>query len=135
MLRSGGEFTGEVTLASALGQTSDRAIGFRGLPQNTQNAAYTFAATDSGRSVFHDEVTARVWTIPPNSSVAFPVGTAITLVNNSGAGAVTIAQGMGVMLRQAGSTSTGNRTLAANGLATLLKTKPNDWFVSGSGIS
>jgi hypothetical protein len=54
---------------------------------------------------------------------------------NNGASAITIAQGSGVTLCQAGTTSTGNRTLAVRGVATLIKVETNIWFVSGTGIS
>ena len=72
--------------------------------------------------------------MPPNGTVGFPLGTTVTIINNGGA-AIVIAQGAGVTLCQAGTTSTGNRTLAVRGMATLIKVETNVWFVSGTGIS
>jgi hypothetical protein len=72
--------------------------------------------------------------VPPNGTVGFPLGTTVTIINNGGA-AIAIAQGAGVTLCQAGTTSTGNRTLAVRGMATLIKVETNIWFVSGTGLS
>ena len=97
-------------------------LGFRNIPQNSQSAAYTLVLTDSGKHILHPsaDTTARTFTIPANSSVAFPIGTAITFVNQNGAGVVTIAITTDTMrLSPAG--TTGSRTLAANGVATCIK--------------
>jgi len=105
------------------------------IPQNIQNTAYTFALADAGKHVYHSEsTTARTYTVPPNST-AFLVGTAITIVNLNGSGAISIAQGVGVTIRLAGPGTTGTRTLAANGIATLLKVDTNTWYVSGVGLT
>lgn len=56
------------------------------------------------------------------------------LYNNSG-GAITIDQSAGVTLRLAGTTATGNRTLAPRGFATLLYVAANEAIVSGPGLS
>ena len=106
------------------------------IPQNSQSADYTCVLTDSGKHIFHPsaDTTARIWTIPANSSVAYPVGTAITFVNQNGAGVVTIAITSDTMrLSPAG--TTGSRTLAANGVATALKITPTEWIISGSGLT
>ena len=60
------------------------AIGYRTIPQNSRSAAYTLVLGDSGYQIFHPsaDTTARTWTIPANSSVAFPIGTAVTFINH-----------------------------------------------------
>lgn len=112
------------------------AVGFRTIPQNSQSAAYTLVAADSGKHVLHPsaDTTARIWTIPANASVAFPVGTAITFVNQNAAGIITIAITTDTM-RLAGAGTTGNRTLAANGIATALKVTTTEWIISGTGLT
>jgi len=112
------------------------AVGFRIIPQNSQSTAYTLVAQDSGKHILHPsaDTTARTFTIPANSSVAFPVGTAITFVNQNGAGVVTIAITTDTM-RLAGDGSTGSRTLAANGIATCLKVTSTEWIISGTGLT
>ncbi len=69
------------------------AVGFRNIPQNSQSTAYTCVLADNGKHIFHPsaDTTARTFTIPANSSVAYPIGTAITFINQNGAGVVTIA--------------------------------------------
>jgi hypothetical protein len=111
-------------------------VGFRTIPQNSQSAAYTLVLADSGKHIFHPsaDTTARTFTIPANSSVAYPVGTAITFINQNGAGVVTIAITTDTMrLSPAG--TTGSRTLAANGSATCIKVASTEWLISGSGLT
>ena len=97
---------------------------------NAQSTSYTLSLTDRGKSI---DTTAGV-TVPLNATVAFPIGTVITITNTSAA-AITLTQTAGVTLRQAGTANTGNRTLAAYGMATLRKTATDTWFISGAGLS
>lgn len=108
----------------------------RQIPQNSQSAAYSLVLADAGRHIYHpsSDTTARIWTIPANASVAFPIGTAITFVNDTGAGAITIAITTDTMVL-AGSGSTGSRTLAANGIATALKIGATRWQINGTGLT
>jgi hypothetical protein len=111
-------------------------VGFRILPQNSQSAAYTLVLADSGKHILHPsaDTTARTFTIPANGSVAFPVGTAVTFVNQNAAGVVTIAITTDTM-RLAGAGTTGSRTLAANGVATAIKLTSTEWIISGTGLT
>ena len=106
------------------------------IEQNSKSAAYTLVLADAGKHILHPsaDTTGRTFTIPANSSVAFPVGTAITFVNQNGAGVVTIAITTDTM-RLAGAGTTGSRTLAANGIATALKLTSTEWIISGTGLS
>ena len=108
----------------------------RSVPQNSQSAAYTLVLADAGLHILHPsaDTTARTWTIPANASVAFPIGTAITFVNQNGAGVVTIAITTDTM-RLAGAGTTGSRALAANGIATALKVTATEWLISGTGLT
>lgn len=103
------------------------AAGYKGLPQNSQTAAYTLALADMGK---HISITTGGVTIPANASVAFPVGAAVTVFNNS-ASTQTLAITTDT-LRQAGTTNTGSRTIAAYGLATCVKVASTTWVVSGN---
>jgi len=62
--------------------------------------------------------------------VAYEIGTAITFVNENAAGTLTIAITTDTM-RLAGDGTTGNRTLAANGVATAIKLTATSWIISG----
>lgn len=108
----------------------------RQIPQVSQSGAYTLVLADQNKHVFHPsaDTTARIWTIPANASVAFPIGTAVTFVNQNGAGVITIAITTDT-LRLAGTGVTGSRTLAANGIATALKVTATEWLISGVGLT
>lgn len=111
-------------------------LGYLNVPQNSQSGAYTLVLTDAGKQIFHPsaDTTARTFTIPANSSVAFPVGTAITFINQNAAGVVTISITTDTM-RLAGAGTTGSRTLAANGIATCVKVTSTEWIISGTGLT
>jgi hypothetical protein len=108
-------------------------IGYINIPQNSQSAAYTTVLADQGKHLLHPsaDTTARTFTIAANASVAYPLGTAITFVNQNAAGVLTISIASDTM-RLAGSGATGSRTLAANGVATALKIATTEWIISGS---
>lgn len=107
-----------------------------GIPQNSQSANYTCVLTDAGKHLLHPsaDTTARTFTIPANSAVAFPVKTAITFINQNGAGVITIAITTDTM-RLAGAGTTGSRTLAANGIATAIKVTATEWLISGVNLT
>lgn len=109
---------------------------FSNIPQNSQSAAYTLVATDAQKHIFHPsaDTTARIWTIPANASIAYPVGTAITFINQNAGGVITIAITTDTM-RLAGAGTTGSRTLAANGVATAIKVTSTEWIISGTGLT
>jgi hypothetical protein len=111
------------------------AVGFRTVPQNSQSAAYTTVAADSGKHIFHPstDANARTFTIAANSSVAYPVGTAITFINMT-AEVVTIAITTDT-LYLAGTGSTGSRSLAQYGVATAIKMTSTTWIISGTGLT
>lgn len=105
--------------------------------QNSQSTAYTAVLADGyGKHILHPsaDTTARVFTIPANSSVAYPIGTVLTFVNQNGAGVITIAITTDTM-RLAGAGTTGSRTLAANGVASAIKLTATEWIISGTGLT
>tara|TARA_R110000782_G_scaffold64117_1_gene130912 strand:- start:1403 stop:2155 length:753 start_codon:yes stop_codon:yes gene_type:complete len=106
------------------------------LQQIGKSASYNLVLADSGRHILHPsaDTSARTWTIPANSSVAYEIGTAITFVNQNGAGVLTIAITSDTM-RVAGAGTTGSRALAANGIATALKITSTEWIISGTGLT
>ena len=111
------------------------AVGFRNIPQNSQSAAYTLVLADSGKHIFHPvgDNNARTFTIPANSSVAFPIGTALTFINMAEAD-VTIAITTDTLTLSPDGTA-GSRTLATNGSATCIKITSTEWLISGSGLT
>lgn len=117
-------------------EINDIAGDVRNIPQRSVSAATSFALTDKGGHVYHPstDTTARIWTIPANASVAFPIGTAISIVNDTSAGALTIAITTDTLVWQP-TGATGSRTLAANGQATLLKVTSTRWIITGVGLT
>jgi hypothetical protein len=101
-----------------------------GIPQNSQNASYTLVLADSGKHI--NMATAGAFTIPANSSVAFPVGTAISFYNPSASSTIAITSDT---LRFSGVGTTGTRTIAQYGTATILKVATTTWVISGSGLT
>ncbi len=130
-----GSITGTLSSQADLQAALD-AKATPGIAQNSQSAAYTLVLSDANKHILHPsaDTTPRTFTIPANSSVAFPIGTAVTFVNQNGAGAVTIAITSDTM-RLAGVGTTGSRALAANGMATALKITSTEWLISGTGLS
>lgn len=123
------------TLTNCTADGTD-AVGFKNIPQNSKSASYTLVASDAGKHIFHPsaDTTARTWTIPANASVPYTVGTAITFINQTSAGVITISITSDTM-RLAGTGTTGSRTLAANGIATAVKVTATEWIISGTGLT
>lgn len=108
--------------------------GFKGCPVNTQNGNYNFVLGDAGKIVRKTSGgSGETYTVPANSSVAFPVGT-ILIIHNDGGGTLSIAITTDTM-EQWVSGSTGTRTLADNGRAVIEKVTTTSWKISGLGLS
>jgi len=112
---------------AASGTVAADTIGFRGLPAVSPAGAYTLVLDDQGRIIL---LATGGLTIPANGTVAFPIGTTIALYNNSGS-TQTVAITTDT-LRLAGGASTGTRTLAIRGLATLIKVAATEWIITGN---
>ena len=129
--KAGDTATNLLIANSALSTTS---AGYLGAPVNEEDGAYGFVLTDAGKMVRGNNASPMTYTIPPNSAVAFPVGTAI-VVRNVGAGTITITRGAGVTLLLAGGSTSKDVALAQWGMATLIQETANNWVISGTGIS
>lgn len=110
-------------------------VAAKNLPQNSRSTAYTLVLSDAGKHILHPsaDTSARVFTIPANSSVAYPIGTALTFINQNGGGAITISITSDTM-RLAGTGATGSRVLSANGIATAVKLTSTEWIISGINL-
>lgn len=127
--------TGNITLTGNLsGNTAGFEIGYKDVPQNYTNTSFTIALSDRGKHIYTANGTAQTITIANNASVAFPIGTAITVVSQ-GAGTITVARGAGVSLYLAANNTSADRTVSTYGMATLLKVNTDTWFISGAGVA
>jgi hypothetical protein len=89
---------------------------------------YTLLLTDVNKIVEMSAGGANTLTVPPNSSVAFPIGSTVT-IGQYGAGQTTIAAGAGVTLRA----NNGNLKLAGQyAVAGLIKRATDEWWVAGN---
>lgn len=98
------------------------------VPQNAQTSAYTLAIGDVGK---HISITTGGVTV---ASGVFAAGDIVSIYNNSSS-SQTITQGGSVTLRLAGTATTGNRTLAQRGIATVLCIASNEFVISGAGLT
>jgi len=96
----------------------------RATPSGT---TYTLVLADAGRLVEMTNASANTLTIPPDSSVSFPNGTQI-LVVQAGAGQTTLVAGSGVTIRSKDS----NLKLSAQWCGvTLIKRATDNWLAIG----
>ena len=104
--------------------------------QTVKSVAYTLVLADAGNHIYHPaaDTTARIWTIPANASVAFPVGSAISFINETLGGVITIAITTDTLVLAPDGT-TGSRSLAASGMATAIKVTATSWMISGAGLT
>jgi hypothetical protein len=93
---------------------------------NAQSASYTLALADKGKLVEISNASANTLTVPPSSSVDFPVGSQITVLQ-TGAGQTTITAGLGVTING----TPGLKLRAQWSSVTLIKRLTDTWVVVG----
>lgn len=125
--------TGQTTAAAALTALGGLSATYQHLPQSAKSSGFTFDLTQDAGHVLYSGSAATA-TVPTNAGVAFPIGTAIVVVNN-GSGALAIARAGGVSMKWASTGADADRSLAIGGMATLLKVGTDLWFISGAGLT
>lgn len=119
-----------------LGGVFNWAAGFLEMPPNSSvNANYVFALSDSGKMLNHTSTSPHQFTVPNNATIAFNVGTVVTIVTSNTGGVITIVGAAGVTLLMAGTTNTGTRTLTPFGMASVVKIASDTWMISGVGLT
>lgn len=93
--------------------------------------SYTLVLADASALVGCANAGAITLTVPPNSSVAFPIG-AIVHVSQDGAGAVTVSPGSGVTINRAAATA---KTRAQWSMLTLIKRGTDTWQLTGDAAA
>lgn len=100
------------------------------VPDRATNAqtgtSYTAVLADAQKFVTMSNAAASTFTVPPNSDVAFPVGTVLEGAQ-LGAGQVTLTEGSGVTIVAA----PGKKVAAQYGVFALRKTATNTWLAYG----
>jgi hypothetical protein len=130
-----GNASGVVSLSGNVqGNTNGFAIGYRDIPQVTFTGNTTIALSDAGKHYYSTLSTANTLTIANSATSNFAIGAAINIINQ-GTGTITVAQGVGVTMYFAGNATSGNRTIASYGVATLQKVATDTWFIVGVGVT
>ena len=110
-------------------------IGFTGsrgpsnIQANEQYSNYTLQLSDVSK---HISVTNTSNVTVPSS--VFSAGDPVSIYNNTSTN-ISILQGSGVTMYLVGTATTGTRTLAQRGLATVLCVSANNFVVTGGGLS
>jgi hypothetical protein len=97
---------------------------------NQQAASYTLVLADKNKMVEISNASANTLTVPPNSSVAFPIGSTITILQ-TGAGQCTLTAGAGVTVN--GTPGLKLRTTWSS--ATLIKRATDTWVALGDMVA
>jgi hypothetical protein len=131
---SGTITAGDLVLVSA------QMAGYLGMPQNAKAATgtftYTLVASDAGKHLYYTGTpTSAALVIPANSAVAYEIGTTIVVMNDLGAATNVSISITTNTLQLAGTGTTGTRTLARFGVATLVKVTATKWIISGNGLT
>lgn len=97
---------------------------------NAKTASYTLILTDSSKMVEISNASANTLTVPPNSSVAFPIGTQI-IITQTGAGQTTLTAGAGVTINA----TPGLKLRTQWSTATLVKRATDTWIAFGDLVA
>lgn len=103
---------------------------FTTVATNARVASYTLVLTDQSKVIEINNGSANTLTIPPNASVAFPIGTYILFIQ-TGAGQTTITPGAGVTI----DSTPGLKTRTQWSAATIIKRATNTWVVMGDTVA
>ena len=106
---------------------NDSGGNIRAITSNSKSGAYTLSVDDVGELIN----TSSGVTVPSGTLSA---GDAITIFNSS-TGDITITEGSSVTMYLAGSSTTGDRTLAQKGVATVLCVGTDTFTILGGGLS
>lgn len=149
---SGGGSSGAVTLSIDTGVTADLSTaqtltnktltspsintpnitgGSWNIGINAQTGtSYTTVLADNGKLVTLTNAAAIAVTIPPNSSVVYPVGAQINMAQ-LGAGQVTVSGGSGVTIVSTGATASAPKARAQYSTLTAVQTSTDNWLIMG----
>jgi hypothetical protein len=119
--------TGDTGPTGATGATG--AGGVENVNAQT-GTTYTFVLTDRDDLVTASNASAQTYTIPLNSSVAFPTGSLVNLIQ-IGTGQVTVVGASGVTVASTGATATTPKTRAQYSVLTLIKAGTDTWYATG----
>jgi hypothetical protein len=139
---SGGGSSGSVTLSINTAVTADLTTAqtltnktltspLINLGINAQTGTtYTTVLADNGKLVTLTNGSSIAVTIPPNSSVAYPVGAQINMAQLD-VGQVTVSGGVGVTVVSTGATASAPEARAQYSTLTAVQTSTDNWLIMG----
>lgn len=119
---------GAYLLWNTLGTGITNSSALARITEVEKSADYTLALSDENKLVSLTGSTGRTFTIPPNSSVAFPIGSQLFFCQK-GTGTLTLAQGSGVTILSEFSWKKLNTQYS---FASVIKIATNTWVLAGS---
>lgn len=124
-----GPFATETYVDSEIGAVETQVAGKAPLlfSENVQTGNYTLALSDSAKVVAMTN--GGTVTIPPNSSVEFPIGTVINIISTTSE-PTFVSAGVGVTMRH--ESSPGAATLVEWAEVSLRKRNTDEWVLSGN---
>ena len=108
-------------------------VGYKGIPSRAYATSANTLAADNGKLMLYDGAGGQTFTIDSD----LPVDGVVTILN-SGSGSLTIAESLSGSLfwfNGSGALSSGSRTLAVGGVATVFKIDSNNVYIWGTGLS
>ena len=95
-------------------------------------STYTLVLSDAGKYVEMNNSSSNILTVPLNASVAFPIGSEITIIQ-TGTGSTTITPAVGVTVNYYSLTSAATRIIKSQwSAATLIKRNTDTWVLIGN---
>lgn len=117
-----------ITITSAAGVLS---AVTQSQPVTTQALSYTLIISDANSFIRMNSSTGITLTVPPHSSVAFPIGTVVA-VKQVGTGAILFAAGAGVNIVSAGGVF---HTNGQNAVAQIIQDATDLWTLYGNIVA
>ena len=117
---TGGTITASGTLIDGKGE-------LRTVPQVTTSSNLVIVGTHAGKHVLHSGTGG--WTF--NTSTGFSIGDMVTFINHTGS-AQTIFQASGVTLYDTTDGATGDHSVPARGMVTIICVASNVYYISGN---
>jgi len=122
--------TGPIGATGPSGPTGPSGAGGVEAVNAQTGTTYTFVLTDRDDLVTASNASAQTYTIPLNSSVAFPTGSLVNLIQ-IGVGQVTVQGAGGVTVLSTGATAATPKTRARYSVMTLIKAGTDTWYATG----
>lgn len=122
-----------ITVAQAAFEAANAAANL--VPQNAQSTTYALVKADAGKHIYFTNSSGVTLFLPNNGQVDWAIGTTIVVISRTTSSAnVAITPNTSVSMFLAANTTSSARTLVTYGMATLINTGANTWFINGTGV-